>query len=43
VGVIVWRDDAREITVKGNDDEKWSSDDMVLCLRRRQNRDAVKW
>jgi hypothetical protein len=43
MGVVVWRDDVREIAVKGNDDEGWSSDGMVLWLRRRQNRDMIKW
>jgi hypothetical protein len=37
MSVVVWRDDRREIVVKGNDDDRWSSDDMVLWLRRRQN------
>jgi hypothetical protein len=42
VGVVVQRDDGREIAVKGNDDNGWSSDDVVLWLRRRQNRDTVE-
>jgi hypothetical protein len=37
VGVIVRRDNWRETTVKGNDDVKWSSDGVVIWLRRRQN------
>jgi hypothetical protein len=37
VGVIVWRDDGRKTTVKGNNDGGWSSDDMVLWLGRTQN------
>jgi hypothetical protein len=43
MGVIVWRDNRREMTVKGNNDVGWSSDDVVLWLGRRQNRDAVDW
>jgi hypothetical protein len=42
VGVVVQRDDGRETAVKGNDDNGWSSDDVVLWLRRRQNRDTVE-
>jgi hypothetical protein len=30
VGVIVWRDDVREIAVKGNDGGGWSSDGVML-------------
>jgi hypothetical protein len=41
--VIVWRDDEREMVVKENDGIAWSSNDMVLCLGRRQNRDEVLW
>jgi hypothetical protein len=29
--------------VKGNDNGRWSSDDVVLWLGRRQNGDAVEW
>jgi hypothetical protein len=43
VGVVVRRGDGRDITVKGNDDSGWSSDDVVLCLERRQNEDTVEW
>jgi hypothetical protein len=43
MSVIVWRDDERETMVKGNDDEGWSSDGMMLWLGRRQNGDVVKW
>jgi hypothetical protein len=39
----VWRDDERETAVKGNDDDGWSFDGVVLWLGRRQNRDAVEW
>jgi hypothetical protein len=38
----VWRDDRRGTTVKGNDSGGWSSDGVVLWLRRRQNIDAVE-
>jgi hypothetical protein len=43
MGVIVQRDDERETGVKGNDDGGWSSDGVVLWLRRRQNGDVVEW
>jgi hypothetical protein len=33
----------REIAVKENDSDGWSSDDMVLCLRKRQNEDVIEW
>jgi hypothetical protein len=36
MGVIVWRDDGHETMAKGNDDDGWSFDDMVLWLVRRQ-------
>jgi hypothetical protein len=42
VGVVVRRDDGHEATVKVNDGGGWSSDDVVLWLERRQNRDAVE-
>jgi hypothetical protein len=43
MGVVVRRDNGRETTVKGNDNDGWSSDVVVLWLGRRQNRDAVEW
>jgi hypothetical protein len=43
VGVIVWRDDGHETTVKGNDNDGWSSDGLVLWLRSGQNRDVTEW
>jgi hypothetical protein len=43
VGVILWRNDGRETLVKENDGGRWSSDDVVLWLGRRQNRDMIKW
>jgi hypothetical protein len=43
MSVVVWRDDGHETVVKENDVDGWSSDDMVLLLGRRQNRDAVEW
>jgi hypothetical protein len=30
VGVVVERDDKHETTMKGNDDDRWNSDDVVL-------------
>jgi hypothetical protein len=32
-----------ETVVKENDDDMWSSDDMMLWLGRKQNGDAVEW
>jgi hypothetical protein len=43
VGVIVRRDDECGMTVKWNDDDRWSSNEVVLWLRRRQNRDTIDW
>jgi hypothetical protein len=43
VGVIMWRDDRRGTTVKGNNDGGWISYDVVLWLGRRQNGDAIEW
>jgi hypothetical protein len=43
VGVVVWRDDGHETTVKGNDNDGWSSDGLVLWLRSGQNRDVTEW
>jgi hypothetical protein len=43
MGVVVQMDDVREMVVKRNDGDGWSSDDVVLCLGIRQNRDAVEW
>jgi hypothetical protein len=43
MGVVVQRDNGRETAVKGNNDDGWSSDDVVLWLVRRQNRDTVEW
>jgi hypothetical protein len=42
MGVVMRRDDVRGMMVKGNDDGKCSSDDVMLWLVRRQNRDAVE-
>jgi hypothetical protein len=39
--VVVQRDDRRRIAMKVNDD-RWSSDGMVLWLERRQNRDVIE-
>jgi hypothetical protein len=37
------RDDGRGTTVKENNDDGWSSDDVVLWLVGRQNSDTVEW
>ncbi len=42
MGVIVRSDDENETIVKENDDGGWSSDDMVLWLGMRQNRDTIE-
>jgi hypothetical protein len=39
----MWRDDECGTMVKENDDDRWSSDGVVLWLERRQNGDAVEW
>jgi hypothetical protein len=36
-------DDECGTMVKENNSGGWSSDDVVLWLRRRQNRDAIEW
>jgi hypothetical protein len=38
----MWREDGRGTTVKGNYGSKWSSDDLVLWLGRRQNGDMIE-
>jgi hypothetical protein len=43
VGVVQWRDDGRGTAMKENDGGGWSSDDMMLWLGRRQNRDVIEW
>jgi hypothetical protein len=43
LGVVVRRNDVHETAVKGNNDGRWSSDDVVLCLGRKQNGDVVEW
>jgi hypothetical protein len=42
VSVVVRSDDAHGLAMKGNDDDGWSSDDVVLRLGRRQNGDDVE-
>jgi hypothetical protein len=37
------RDDGRETAEKQNDDDRWSSDGVVLWLGRKQNGDEVEW
>jgi hypothetical protein len=34
---VMWRDDRRGTTVKGNDSDGWSSYGVVLWLERRHN------
>jgi hypothetical protein len=36
MGVVVWGDDERKTTVKGNNDNRWISEGVVLWLRRRK-------
>jgi hypothetical protein len=43
MSVVVRRDDGCGTAVKGNDDGEWSSDEVVLWLGRRQNKDVVEW
>jgi hypothetical protein len=44
VGVVVQRGDRRVTVIKGNDDDdRWSSDGVMLWLVRRQNSDVVEW
>jgi hypothetical protein len=43
VGIIVQKDDRHGTTVKRNDIGRWSSDDMLLWLERRQNGDVIEW
>jgi hypothetical protein len=42
MGIIVWRDDECETTMKENDDSRWRSDGVVLWLGRRQNGDMIE-
>jgi hypothetical protein len=39
----VRRDNGHEIAVKGNDDDGWSFDGVMLWLGRKQNGYAVEW
>jgi hypothetical protein len=41
--VVVQRDDGCETAIKENNDDEWSSNDVVLWLGRRQNGDTVEW
>jgi hypothetical protein len=43
MSVVVRRDDGCGTAVKGNDDGEWSSDEVVLWLGRRKNKDVVEW
>jgi hypothetical protein len=38
----MWMDDEREMTMKGDDDDEWSSDVVVLYLEMIQNGDTVE-
>jgi hypothetical protein len=40
--ILVQRDNGRTTAVKENDDDGWSSDDVVLWLERRQNINVVE-
>jgi hypothetical protein len=37
------KDNDHETMLKENDGDEWSSDNVMLSLGRRQNRDAVEW
>jgi hypothetical protein len=39
----VRRDDERGMTLKVDDDDGWSSDDVVLWLVKKQNKDVIEW
>jgi hypothetical protein len=41
--VVVRRDDRYETTMKENNVDEWSNDDIVLWLGRRKNKDAIGW
>jgi hypothetical protein len=43
MSVIVWRDDERMMVVKGNNNDEWSTDIVLLWLGRIQNGDTVEW
>jgi hypothetical protein len=42
MSVVVQRDDACGMTVKKNDDDGWSSNDVVLWLGWKQNEDVIE-
>jgi hypothetical protein len=42
MGVVVRRNDKRETTVKWNNSGGWSSDDVMLWLRKTQNGDVIE-
>jgi hypothetical protein len=41
--ILSQRDVGRGTTVKRNNDDRWSSDGVVLWLWRRQNGDVIQW
>jgi hypothetical protein len=43
VGVVVRRNDEREMTVKENDGGGWSSNDVVLWLGRMKIEIMIEW
>jgi hypothetical protein len=40
--VVVRSDDEHVMAVKGNDSDRWSSDDVMFWLGRRQNEDVIE-
>jgi hypothetical protein len=42
IDVVVCRDNGCVTTVKGNNDDEWSSDGVVRWLGRKQNRDTIE-
>jgi hypothetical protein len=43
MGVVVGRDDGHVTAVKGNNNDEWNFDGVVLWLGRRQNGDTIEW
>jgi hypothetical protein len=42
MGIVVQRDDGREIALKGDDGGIWSSDGVMLWLGRKKNGDTIE-
>jgi hypothetical protein len=40
--VIVWRDNVHKTMVKENDSGGWSSNDVMLQLERRKNKNVIE-